>query len=138
MTAATISPAVDTLARTIWGEARGEGITGMQDIACVVMNRVAKARWWGHDVVSVCRKAWQFSCWNAADPNREKLEKVTDADPQFRQALQIAADAIAGKLHDRTGGATSYYDIRMPKLPEWAKARQPCLSAGHHRFFIDP
>jgi spore germination cell wall hydrolase CwlJ-like protein len=33
----------DVLARTVCGEARGEGEAGMSDVACVVMNRVRAA-----------------------------------------------------------------------------------------------
>ena len=33
-----------TLARTIWGEARGEGYSGMQSVANVIMNRYAAAQ----------------------------------------------------------------------------------------------
>ena len=33
---------IDYMARTAWGEARGEGTTGMQAVINVIMNRVAK------------------------------------------------------------------------------------------------
>lgn len=33
---------VDVVARTIWGEARGEGANGMQAVANVIMNRTAR------------------------------------------------------------------------------------------------
>lgn len=43
----------DILARTIYGEARGESISGMEAVASVVLNRVAFAKrrgrfWWGN------------------------------------------------------------------------------------------
>ena len=42
----------DILARTIYGEARGESISGQEAIASVILNRVAIAKsrgryWWG-------------------------------------------------------------------------------------------
>lgn len=43
---------VDVVARTIWGEARREGATGMQAVACVIANRVAAPGWWPS---SLCR-----------------------------------------------------------------------------------
>src|SRR3546814_9887201 len=58
---------VDLLARTIWGEARGEPVRGMEAVAAVVMNRVARPGWWGRTVASVCTKAYQFACWNEDD-----------------------------------------------------------------------
>lgn len=36
--------AIDTLARTIWGEARGESQTGQEAVANVVVNRVRRRR----------------------------------------------------------------------------------------------
>ncbi|QEL18702.1 cell wall hydrolase [Limnoglobus roseus] len=129
--------AADTLARTIWGEARGEGKPGMEDVACCIMNRVAKPRWWGSTVEEVCLKPWQFSCWNANDPNLPKLKSVTVADPVFAQAVAIAEKAVAGTLPDRTQGATHYYDRRMPRVPPWAVGKTPCFTEGHHLFFND-
>ena len=43
---------IDVLARTIYGEARGESISGQGAIASVVLNRVAFSKrrgryWWG-------------------------------------------------------------------------------------------
>ena len=43
--------ALDTLARTLWGEARGEGRAGMQAVANVIRNRAARPGWWGRSVV---------------------------------------------------------------------------------------
>ena len=59
----------DILARTIYGEARGESISGMEAVASVVLNRVAFANrrgrfWWGNSIAEVCRAPKQFSCWN--------------------------------------------------------------------------
>jgi N-acetylmuramoyl-L-alanine amidase len=127
----------DTLARTIWGEARGEGDKGMQAVANVVMNRVAQPKWWGKDVISVCTKPWQFSCWNKGDPNREKLIGVTEDDPQFKIASGIAKLAVNGDLPDVTNGATSYYDARMATPPQWSNNKTPCAIIGHHVFFDD-
>lgn len=127
----------DTLARTIYGEARGEGAAGMQAIANVVLNRVTKPRWWGNDIETVCLKPWQFSCWNANDPNVSVIKAVDQTDPIFSQCLSIAAQAANGELEDNTGGATSYYDRRMPTPPQWAEGREPCASIGHHLFFVD-
>ena len=128
---------IDIMARTIWGEARGEGHSGMVAVANVIMNRVAHPKWWGNDVISVCTKPYQFSCWLKSDPNREKLIAVTANDPQFADALQIAANAVHGGLDDITHSATSYYDSRMPDPPSWAEAMEPVAEIGHHLFFKD-
>lgn len=126
---------VDIMARTLWGEARGEGQRGMENVANVIMNRVKKPCWWGDDVISVCRKKWQFSCWNEGDPNCALLKAVTSSDPQFSLARKIAELAIAGRLLDLINSATHYYDIRMPKPPAWAAELKPIIIIGHHAFF---
>jgi spore germination cell wall hydrolase CwlJ-like protein len=124
----------DILARTIWGEARGEPSGGMEAVACVIVNRAANPRWWGHDIASVCLAPWQFSCWNADDPNRSKLMAITEADPQFTEALNIAAAAVAGALPDATNGADSYADLRVCH-PSWAASAVPVAKIGNHTFF---
>src|SRR5690606_4106602 len=88
---------LDTLARTLWGEARGEGVAGMQAVAAVIMNRhklakqnAAYARQFGRSVAEICLKPYQFSAWLASDPNRFKMMTVSTSDPVFRDALRIA------------------------------------------------
>lgn len=125
----------DVLARTLWGEARGEGLDGMAAVASVIMNRVHIGGWWGDTVAGVCQHPWQFSCWNANDPNREKLLAVTTTDPQFADAVMIARVAIAGELRDRTHGATGYYAPKVVQTPSWAQGKQPCARVGNQLFF---
>jgi len=122
---------VDVVARTLWGEARGEGAQGMYAVANVIANRVARPGWWGTDWRSVCLSPRQFSCWNLGDPNRVKLIGVTEADPEFRQALAIARSAVAGTLEDITGGAT-HYAARSIENP-WGL--RPVADIGGHIFY---
>ncbi|GAB7125599.1 hypothetical protein JCM19000A_01060 [Silvimonas sp. JCM 19000] len=132
--------AQDVLARTVWGEARGGNgaEAGMTAVAHVVLNRVAAKSWWGRTIVEVCRKPWQFSCWNLNDPNLPKMRAVTSSDAQFALALQIAGRAVAGTLgNDITHGATHYYATSMHTPPQWAVGRQPCAQVGAHLFFKD-
>jgi spore germination cell wall hydrolase CwlJ-like protein len=126
---------LDVYARTVWGEARGEGLDGMQAVAAVIWNRVKSPRWWGKDVQSVCLKPFQFSCWNMSDPNRDKLLAVTAKDPQFAEALDICAQALAGNLADPTNGANSYYSSASMAPPYWALSIQPTAKIGNHVFY---
>jgi N-acetylmuramoyl-L-alanine amidase len=126
----------DILARTLCGEARGEGDTGMKAVANVVMNRVAHPRWWGHDVKGVCLKPFQFSCWNVGDPNRAVILNLDDTFSIYRDAIDIARQAIAGNLPDATDGATSYYARGTPE-PRWASGKDACADIGKHIFFQD-
>ncbi|VVQ25982.1 cell wall hydrolase [Pseudomonas fluorescens] len=131
----------DILARTLWGEARGESLAGQIAVAWTIRNRVFDGRaksWWGEGYAGVCLKAWQFSCWNKNDPNYPHLSGAKLIPfREFAQA-QIAADQVlAGKVPDPTGGATHYYATTMPKPPAWAKGAKQTLKLGHHVFFKD-
>nr|WP_298797547.1 cell wall hydrolase [uncultured Acetobacter sp.] len=126
--------AIDIAARTAWGEARGEGLHGMQAVLNVVGNRIAQPGWWGHDIVSVCTARSQFSCWNQTDPNRVALLRVTLVDAQFQQAFDLADQLSRQMLPDITGGADHYYDWRSTK-PSWAKNNFYTKTLGHHAFY---
>lgn len=128
---------IDTLARTLWGEARGEGPVGMEAVACVILNRVKigkeKSFWWGRSIEEVCRKHRQFSCWNADDPNLPRLKAVTEHDIHFVTALRIARRAAVMRVADVTNGATHYHAKDI--LPYWAKNQTPCTMIGRHIFY---
>lgn len=127
---------IDVVARTLWGEARGEGDDGMVAVANVIMNRVkSPISWWGATPGTVALKKWQFSVWNDNDPNRVLIENVTDDDPQFARALQIAKMAVEGDLPDLTGGATHYHTPAVN--PPWASSPNVKFikTIGNHRFY---
>ena len=42
---------LDILARTLYGEARGEGTEGMEAVANVIMNRYRKPKWYSGYIV---------------------------------------------------------------------------------------
>ncbi len=140
---------LEIFARTLWGEARGEDCIGRHMVANVIMNRVnadlghdGKPDWWGEDIKGVCLKIYQFSCWLPADPNRIKLLTVTTADPVFRECLEIAEAAIAGRLEDLTRGSTHYANVvlltKLGTLPAWATHVNWRVRHGHHDFFLVP
>ncbi|HPQ50310.1 MAG TPA: cell wall hydrolase [Alphaproteobacteria bacterium] len=129
---------LDTLARTIWGEARGEGVAGMEAVAMVILNRVAVAQrhggyWWGNSVIDVCRKAYQFSCWNKQDPNLPRLLSVGKDNLYFVTATRVAQRALLGFLKDQTKGATHYHERSIS--PKWAVGQHPCAVIGRHLFY---
>ncbi len=139
---------VMVLARTLYGEARGEDRRGREMVANVIMNRVnidlhgdGKPDWWGEGVVAVCLAPWQFSCWLPNDPNRAKLMAVTEANLIFRECVRIARLAVTGNLPDATNGATHYLNIPLVKkttgtLPAWAAdASKSTAAHGGHTFF---
>lgn len=136
---------IDVLARTIWGEARGEGFAGQVAVGWAIRNRVeadlgndGKPDWWGEGYVGVCKAPWQFSCWNKNDPNSAYLrgEKPIPA-AQYMQCREAAVLVIEAKQPDPTGGATHYYATTMPKPPAWARRATRTCKIGRHIFFKD-
>lgn len=127
----------DTLARTIWGEARGEPKQGQIAVACVIRNRVNAGNFpGGASYHGVCTAYAQFSCWNLTDPNRAKLEAVTDADAVFEQDLEIAASIIDGSQPDITNGATHYYATSI-SAPSWSHGMTVTATIGKQIFLKD-
>lgn len=131
---------VDVLARTLFGEARGETVRGKEAVAGVILNRVARARahggyWWGNTIEEVCVKPWQFSCWNENDPNRAKVEAVQPGHKVFDTCLRIARRAVSGALEDVTRGATHYHTRDV--TPPWSRGRPVCAEYGRHLFYND-
>lgn len=111
------------LALCIWGEARGESVTGQLAIAHVVLNRVARPSWWGHDVRSVILKEWQFSYFNSRSPGPGLVQ------------LTIAELALAKLTQDPTLGATHYHAVGM--TPDWTRLMRQLVQIGGHWFYCE-
>ena len=129
----------DIFARTLWGEARGEGLAGQIAVAWTIRDRVDDGKeksWWGEGYAGVCLKPWQFSCWNKNDPNYPQLSGARQIPFRELARARIAADqVIDGQVSDPTGGATHYYATTMPKPPTWANGARETARLGHHVFF---
>lgn len=124
---------VDTLARTLWGEARGETKAGREAIASVILNRLKKPSRFGKSIEEVCLKPAQFSCWNDGDPNLPKLKKVDKSNPIFAECVAIAENAVQGLLADSVIGADHYHTTGVS--PTWSHGKTPCITIGNHLFF---
>jgi N-acetylmuramoyl-L-alanine amidase len=126
--------ALDLMKLCVWREARGEGMLGKRGVAHVIQNRADDPSWWGHDFRSVILKPWQFSSFNAADPNSSKWPAPGDSSLQDR--ANICEAVAAGKDGDVTTGATSYYDISI-QPPKWAAdgGNILTLAVGRLRFY---
>ena len=127
----------EILAKTIYGEARGESLSGQEAVANVILNRVKMnlihPMWWGKSITEVCLKPKQFSCWNSDDPNFKLLQADLSAQPVYQICERIARRALAGVLKDNTKGATHYHSFRCHPL--WARHLVPCAQIGHHLFY---
>lgn len=139
MTQPVYHEALDTMARTIWGEARGESWIGKLAVAHVILNRVKADAWWGKDIEGVCRHPYQFSCWNEGDRNRPLLEVIELASNlQFRESLAAAAAATFNLEPDPTEGCTHFMTVsrRAKGWPaSWEEPREPVCQIGVHLFF---
>jgi hypothetical protein len=124
---------VDIMARTIYGEARGEDSKGKAAVGWVIKNRATQGGWWGDDIKEVCLKPYQFSCWNPADPNRKIIGIVGNSDRVFAQCLAIATGVIRGEIPDPTSEANHYHTLSVK--PFWSRGRTPTVTIGNHVFF---
>ena len=130
----------DVVALTIWGEARGESIEGKIAVACVIQNRLVDGRW-GSTYPSVCQARKQFSCWNAGDPNRAKIQALEQAleglqtvEPVLDECLWVAEGLIAHRIRPRVKQATHYYAISI-QPPFWTKGGTFVETIGQHSFY---
>lgn len=124
---------IDIMARTVWGESRGESLAGKIAVAWVIKNRADNPGWWGDSIAGVCRQPWQFSCWNANDPNRAKLIGVTPQDEMFRECLMVVAGVLSRNFPDPTFGANHYHAKGVS--PAWAHGRAPTARIHNHVFY---
>lgn len=132
---------IDVLARTLWGEARGEGPAGQVAVAWTIRNRVNDGNprsWWGEGYAGVCQAPWQFSCWNKNDPNYSYLSGAKQIPPsQYALVMRVAKLVVDGGTPDPTGGATHYYAKSMKTAPKWTVGAKQTVTIGNHIFFRD-
>jgi len=127
---------IEILAKTIYGENRSSGAHGMANVASVVLNRVNSGiNWWGNTIRTVCLCPWQFSTWNADDPNRPKIMAATQSDLDYSTAIGIAMEAFAGTLPDSVNAATSYFARSMATPPKWAAGLTPVAEDEGQLYF---
>lgn len=141
---------LQTLALTVYGEARGESVYGRIAVGCTVRNRVAanKARWGLNSYKQVCLKAWQFSCWLPAG-GADNYATVMEAarvllggerpGPVLRECLWVAEGVMTDRLQDCVSGATHYFAPAAMKpagkVPEWANGLYHVAQIGSHLFY---
>lgn len=130
---------LDTLARTVWGEARGEASIGQTAVAWVIRNR-SQRKSFARELVGqigavevVCRRKYQFSCWLEGDPNLPKMLKL-DLKADGASFVAIAQAVLDGEIEDPTHGADHYYVTDMPNPPYWRDRMEVVATIGHHTF----
>lgn len=125
-------PGLYLTALCAWREARGTSDEAITGVLCTIRNRVRNPRWWGTDWASVVLKPYQFSSFNADDPNAHKIPAADDKI--FSRILDLTALVIMGQLADPTGGATHYHDPSKPN-PPWADKIPQVAKIGPFTFY---
>jgi spore germination cell wall hydrolase CwlJ-like protein len=123
------------LALCCYREARGETLFGKRAVCHVIKNRVSSPGWWGHDIVSVILKPWQFSSFNEQDPNSQVWP--ADEAPAWTDCLSAASAVLVGDDPDNTDGALYYHDVSMGWPANWGKESDfvNTLNIGRLRFY---
>ena len=129
-----------TAARTVYAEARSESSRGRLAVACCIWNRVRAQSWWGRTLATVCRKRWQFSCWNAEIPGQPEDSNYRSmmATSVLRLAPYIdavlLAQRVANTRRDPSKGACHYHTHAAS--PRWSRGVEPDVIIGGHRFYV--
>jgi len=131
---------IDILARTLYGEARGEyaktGLSSLIAVGNVIINRWhTPHKPFGKTLGAVCLKPWQFSCWNENDPNRKVIENVTEQETLFKLCKTVSERIALCHWPDLTNGANHYHSTSLDKTPQWAKGKKPIVTIGRHIFY---
>ena len=119
------------MAKTIFGEARGESQNGQIAIGHVILNRVKAGGWYGASIKDVVLKPYQFSCWNQGDVNRELI--INKTSQQLLPYYELSKKIINGTIPDNTGGATHYHAKSV--TPYWAASMTKTATIGNHIFY---
>jgi hypothetical protein len=114
----------EILALLIYSEARGESEQGQIAVAHVVLNRVKRPCWWGHDIHSVILSPKQFSGFN-------NLKTIPPIPPQF---IDLANRILSGQTSDPTNGSTHFY-ARWIQTPLWASKLTHTITIENHHFY---
>jgi N-acetylmuramoyl-L-alanine amidase len=132
---------IDILARTIYGEARGEyaclegGLASLIGVGNVVMNRLNVNPFYGSTIQDICHKPFQFSCWNQNDSNRELLLRGDIHDPVFTLCCEVATKIVRQEWPDLTKGSDHYHSTSLPQIPYWARGQKPKVRLARHVFY---
>ena len=107
------------LALCIWREARGELYITKQAVGYSIRNRVLNPGWWGKDWGTVVLQPYQYSSFNANDPNSHKMPYPDDQ--AWGDSLKVADEVMNNPQADLTHGAVNYFDCSLDtNPPRWA------------------
>jgi len=132
------------LARTLYLEAANEDEEGIRYVATAIMNRANQKI---ENIVNVCFKPMQFSCWNSISPSTNKkytgknyalwapsaaLRKERDAVTTWNICKKIATEIIENKF-ELKGNYNMYYNPNKC-TPSWSTKLTGTKTVGRHIF----
>lgn len=129
--AAPIDDPLTCLARSVYWEAKGEGVEAMEAVANVVMNRLT-AEEFPDSICAVVKDGdesgpCQFGWWCDGKPDQAaELE-------QYEIALDVARRALNQELTRRTDGALFFHGAG--ENPSWADKFTRTTKVGNHVFY---
>lgn len=137
---------IDTYARTLWAEARGEPKVGQLATGWVILNRANRAAYAGSlagevgAIRKVCLAPLQFSCWNTGGFESQRARLLSLPFAEFEAQHALAVDILSGADPDPTGGADCYFTVAQPPdvdswPPIWAASMRHCGVFGSQIFF---
>ena len=109
------------LAKTIYGEARGESIETMLAVGWVIRNRLQVKRH-GKNYRNVVLQPKQFSCWNKNDPNYKIIKGVIKGR-LWEVCIGVAIVVMQSvEKHNPVPNIRHYYDKSLDSNPPyWAE-----------------
>lgn len=124
-TIASAITAEQTIAATLWHEARGEGCEGIKAVASVIVNRADNS---GKSLVHECLRPKQFSCWNGRKPSVPDNAKGKVWNYCLKIARQMCNDTFVPTID-----ATHYYNPSLCS-PSWGRKMHDVTFIGQHKF----
>jgi hypothetical protein len=122
---------IDIIAKTLYAEARGEGLKGLRAVATVIYNRSKGDE---NKFAKECLKDKQFSCWNnnediiINDKKSYEICKKIAEEMMLKSFIPYEFKTLKNPKHYCT---TKLYKKNPPK---WA-INQPSEQLGNHTFF---
>lgn len=123
---------------TGWMESRSEPLDGRRGVMHAIFNRLHSGKWYGgRNVIQVCWRPLQFSCWNSSDANRMAAAALAEDDPTLAMFLQIADAIQAGTDQSPVGEATHYVNPKVVSRPAWATPERLVTTIEAHEFYAN-
>lgn len=127
---------LDTMWRTVYGEARGTPDDCKTHVALSILNRAKTIHSpYGSSVTSVCLQHKQYSCWNSKDPNYHIIQTVSELDPIAAKCKAICEAVLEEQVSDVTKGSTHYCTLKLD--PYWAVGHTPAFADSVHKYYND-